>query len=153
MVDESKAWLFKDTGFAKTTKDTKSLIVGIIMAVVITLPKSQIDEVLQISPNSEPYIFIKEDLVKHPLKSKVSDFNRYIQTVISANNKLIPLSDKAKRLSQEAPELPKKIKEELRNCDSLDSLEGIGETKQITASLKQAIRLPQFISEVILELK
>uniref|UniRef100_A0A7S3KSC3 Uncharacterized protein n=1 Tax=Euplotes crassus TaxID=5936 RepID=A0A7S3KSC3_EUPCR len=145
-IEEAEQKLLWDADFKDTDgANVKHAVVGIVFNVAAKGNLDNIDRFVKITDKA-PFIALDASSAASDVKNCIDAANNYINSVISAKDKIEPLCDKAKDFAEKAPELPGKAKDELGKAAGLGTMDKIRAVRNCTGNVRAIAKLPTVVT-------
>ncbi|CAI2377454.1 unnamed protein product [Moneuplotes crassus] len=146
-IESAEDKLLYDTDFHHTDgANVKHAIVGIVFRVASLGNLDNLDKFVKIT-DKEPFISLDASSASSEASASIDAANDYINSVISAKDRIEPLADKAQKFAEKAPELPGKAKDELGKAAGLGTMDKIRAVRNTTGNVRAIAKLPTVITD------
>ena len=146
-IDHALDNLLYHTGFYKTPCATAHhAMVGIVFAMASKSKGEGVDDMFKILPQS-PFITFDKTKANGDTARAIDDLTDYIQALTAANDRIGPMTEKAKSFAEKAPDMPEKAKDDLDKTDGLGAMDKMKAVKNSASNAKNMAKLPQLVAD------
>lgn len=152
-IDDSRDELLENTEFDTVAcGNSHHAIVGIIFALASQSNGTDVASLFKLVTH-EPFIEINSKSASGKLFNACKSLAEYLKALTTAKDRIQPLSDKVKTISEKVPELPTMMKDELEKAKDASFGQKITAAKSTTHNTKVLGKLPNLVNELKLTIQ
>lgn len=146
-IDDALENLLYYSNFHKTVGATAHhCAVGIVFALAASTNGSGTEDLFDVTTES-PFLTLNKKSATGDLVKAIDAFTDYVKALTAAKDRIEPLSEKAKEFAEKAPDLPGKVKDDVKNAEGLGMMAKAKAVKYTASNSKHMAKLPSTVND------